>query len=102
MSNSFVLQNVVSRITHGLIGVDLYMQEKKENEYLEDFLSLEIKEISQALTSLSPSRLVPNSQQMSMEDFGLLVEKIANEVPCYIIRFDKTGEVVKVLEKHIR
>ena len=31
-----------------------------------------------------------------------LVEKISHELPCYILRFDKSGGVVEVLEKFLK
>jgi len=64
------------------------MQEKRNNEYLKDFLSLEMKELNQALTSVSRRRLVPDSQQISLEDFGTLVGRIS-----------KAKKVIQNLEK---
>jgi hypothetical protein len=88
LGNALLLQNVISRITHGLIGLDIYQQEKKPNEYLDDFLSLDIKEIDEALTSISLRRLVPNTRQISLEEFGSLTQRVL-----------KAKEVIKNLEK---
>lgn len=88
MGNALLLQNVISRITHGLIGLDIYQQEKKTNEYLDDFLSLDIKEINDALTSISPRRLVPDTQQISLDEFNALTQRIL-----------KAKKVIKNLEK---
>lgn len=86
MSNLILGQNVIGRITHGLIGLDIFMQEKKENQYLQDFLSLEAQEINAALTSASAGRLVPNARRVSFEESADLLEKIlqAQEVVRHI------------------
>ena len=50
-SDSALIQNVIARITHGIIGLDLLYQGKKDNMYLNDLLSLEDEEIENALKS---------------------------------------------------
>jgi hypothetical protein len=84
-------QNVIGRLTHGLVGLDIFMQEKKENPYLQDFLSLEAREINEALTSASAGRLVPNGYKVSFEESIDLLKKIlqAQEVVRCIKRADK-------------
>ena len=47
--NSLLTQNVIGRITHGLIGLDLYIEEKKDNVYLNDFLTLTEDEVKAVL-----------------------------------------------------
>lgn len=76
MSTIISGQNVIGRITHGLIGLDIFMQEKKENRYLQDFLSLKAQEINEALMSASVGRLVPNSHGVSLEESANLLKKI--------------------------
>jgi hypothetical protein len=50
------LQNLIARITHGVIGLDLSLREK--NKYLGDFLSLEEKEIRDALEGYNNNTIV--------------------------------------------
>jgi len=47
------VQNVIARITHGLIGFDLRLQGKESEQYFGDFLSLTEKELRSALESAS-------------------------------------------------
>lgn len=91
MSNIILGQNVIGRLTHGLVGLDIFMQEKKKNPYLHDFLSLEAREINEALTSASPRRLVPNAYKVSFEESTDLLKKIlkAQEVVRYIEKADQ-------------
>lgn len=59
-SSSLLVQNVIGRITHGLIGLDLYLQEKKKNNYLNDFLTVTENEVKEALLlSTSKLELIP-------------------------------------------
>jgi hypothetical protein len=54
------IENIIGRITHGLIGMDIFITEKKENEYLKDFLTLDENEIKDAFLSTSAQkRLIP-------------------------------------------
>jgi len=52
-TNSLLTHNVIGRITHGLIGLELFMNERKYNNYLKDFLTLSEEEIRAALLSSS-------------------------------------------------
>lgn len=92
LSNIILGQNVIGRITHGLIGLDIFTREKKENRYLQDFLSLEAREINAALTSASAGRLVPNARRVSFEESTDLLQKIlqAQEVVRHISKADQT------------
>jgi len=67
--NSFPLQNIIGRITHGLIGLDIFLKEKKTNTYLDDFLTLKEEEIKAALVSAyARTKLVPPAEiQLSEE-----------------------------------
>ena len=69
-----MVQNIIGRITHGLIGLDIYLNEKKSNSYLEDFLTLKEGEIKTALVStFSKTRLVPTAKvELSDEEEALL------------------------------
>jgi hypothetical protein len=49
-----IVQNVIARITHGMIGLDLQSQGKK-NKFVDDILSLRDEEIMTALKSASVS-----------------------------------------------
>jgi len=58
--NKLSIQNIIGRITHGLIGMDIYLNEKKSNDYLKDFLTLEENELTEAfLSTNSQKRLIP-------------------------------------------
>ena len=50
-ANSLFAQNVIGRITHGLVGFDLFLEEGKDNDYLKDFLTLSDKDLENALLS---------------------------------------------------
>ena len=52
-ANSLLTHNVIGRITHGLIGLELFLKEKKSNNYLKDFLTLKEEEIKASLLSAS-------------------------------------------------
>lgn len=88
MTNGLLMQNVIGRLTHGLIGLDLYEQEKVRNQYLDDFLTLETKEVESALAAKTTKGLVPAECQVTLEDFGLVTKNI-----------EKAKQTVKNLEK---
>jgi ATP-dependent protease HslVU (ClpYQ) peptidase subunit len=64
------VQNVISRITHGMIGLDLQSQGKK-NKFVDDLLSLQDEEIIAALKSASVSN--------SFSKFAPLEEEIVDK-----------------------
>jgi peptide subunit release factor 1 (eRF1) len=68
------VQNIIGRITHGLVGMDIFLNEKTRNEYLADFLTLkedEIKEIF--LWTSAQRRLIPSCElKLSDEENGFL------------------------------
>jgi DNA-directed RNA polymerase subunit H (RpoH/RPB5) len=76
LSNIILGQNIIGRLTHGLVGIDIFTQEKRENPYLKDFLSLKAQEINEALTSVSARRLVPNTHRVTFEESTDLLKKI--------------------------
>ena len=72
--NSLFVQNIIGRITHGLVGLDIYLNEKKSNNYLEDFLTLTDVEIKTALVSASSkTTLIPTAKvELSDEEEALI------------------------------
>ena len=88
-TNSFLVQNIVGRITHGLIGLDIYMNEKESNDYLKDFLTLKGEEIKAALVSTSSkTKLIPTAKVELSEEEEALIRCVA-----------KTQELVLNLDK---
>ena len=45
------VQNVIARITHGMVGLDLFLQGKEYSRYVNDFLSLGEDELEAAMKS---------------------------------------------------
>jgi len=81
--------NIIGRITHGLIGMDIFLDEKKSNEYLKDFLTLKEDEIKEALLLTSPQkRLIPLAQ-----------EKLSNEESAFLKCIKKTQEIVAKIDR---
>jgi len=102
MSNIVVGQNVIGRITHGLIGLDIFSREKEENQYLKDFLSLTAEEINEALTAASSGRLVPNGHSVSLQEASEIIRRIleAQEVVKRISKADE--KEVEVTMKNLK
>jgi len=74
-TNSLPLQNIIGRITHGLVGLDIFLNEKKTNNYLDDFLTLEEEEIKVALISASAkTKLVPPTEVQLSEEQNAAIE----------------------------
>jgi len=83
------IQNIIGRITHGLIGMDIFLSEKTNNAYLKDFLTLKEDEIKQAFLSASAQkRLIPPYEtKLSDEENSFLnCVKKAQEL---VVRIDK-------------
>lgn len=75
--NSLLTQNVIGRITHGLIGLDLYIEEKKDNVYLNDFLTLTEDEVKAVLLSTSAKMgLIPRAEVTLSEEEKSLIDTI--------------------------
>lgn len=71
------LQNIVGRITHGLIGFDLVAQGKDGSKFLADFLSLEDRVLDTALNFISTNvGFVPAGSEYSSEEKKVLKEAI--------------------------
>jgi len=78
-TNSLMAYNVIGRITHGLIGLDLFLNEGKTNNYLKDFLTLKEEEMKVALLSTSHARavgLVPIANIPLSEEQTSLIQTI--------------------------
>lgn len=90
-TNSLLVQNIVGRITHGLIGLDIYLNERKSNDYLKDFLTLNKEEIKTALVSTaSKTKLIPTAKfQLSEEEESLIL--------CVL----KTQQLISNLDKDV-
>ena len=72
-ADRLLVQNVIGRITHGLIGFDLFTQGKKNNNYLRDFLTLKEDELKLALASASAKMgLIPATIKVSPEEAGVI------------------------------
>lgn len=63
-----LVQNVIARITHGMVGFDLCLQGKGNNQYLSDFLSLKEDELKSAVGSASANTgFAPLSQEIAVK-----------------------------------
>ncbi len=76
MGNVILVQNVVNRIAHGLMGLDLFMQRRERNDYLRDFLTLKSMELEQAFTPSPGTKLAPNSGRNALEEWVTFIGKI--------------------------
>jgi len=68
--------------------LDIYEQEKSRNQYLDDFLTLDIEDVQTALIPKVPKALVPTESPVSLEDFGIIIQNIA-----------KAKDTIKNIEK---
>lgn len=76
-ANFLSTQNVIARITHGLIGLDLYIEERKDNNYIKDFLTLREDEVKAALLSTSANMgLIPKAEVTLSEEETSLINTI--------------------------
>jgi hypothetical protein len=81
----FSIHNIIGRVTHGLIGLDLFLNEKKNNDYLRDFLTLHEDEMKAAFLSSSyENELIPSSEP-----------KLSNEAREFIECVKKTQKLVE-------
>lgn len=72
-ADRILIQNVIGRITHGLIGFDLSIQGKGKNQFLQDFLTLKNDELELALISASVKyKWLPAKRVMSPEEKSLI------------------------------
>lgn len=92
------IQNIVGRITHGLIGLDIYLSEKKSNDYLKDFLTLGGEEIKGALVAVSSwTRLIPPVKGDLSEQMEELVECVA-KTQQLVSNLDKVNSEKKIID----
>ena len=97
-TNSPSMQNVVGRITHGLIGLDIYLNEKKGNDYLKDFLTLEEEEIKCALVATSSTTsLIPPVEGDLSEQMKELLECVARTQQL-VSNLDKANSEEKIMD----
>lgn len=95
-TNSLPLQNIIGRITHGLVGLDIFLNEKKTNDYLDDFLTLKEEEIKAALVSASSkTKLVPPAEVELSNEENAVIECVI-QTQKLILNLDKVNS-----EKHI-
>lgn len=100
-TNSLLVQNIFWRITHGLVGLDIYLSEKKDNNYLKDFLTLTEEEMTGALLATSTgTRLIPPNNLKLSEEIESLVQCVKN-TQNLILNLGKTGSE-KEIEQSIR
>ena len=75
--NSLLTQNVIGRITHGLMGLDLYIEERKENTYLKDFQTLTEEQVKAALLSTSVKMgLMPRGEVTLSEEQKSFIDSV--------------------------
>lgn len=95
------IYNVIGRVTHGLIGLDIYVNQKRNTEYLKDFLTLDEQEMRAAFLSItSENELIPHRE-------GKLPEKAEEFIKCVketqklvqkIGKIDSTKEIKQSLD----
>lgn len=83
------IYNVIGRVTHGLIGLDIYLTEKKSNNYLKDFLTLNEKEMRVAfLSSARENELIPPREGELPKEAEAFIECV-KETQKLVQRIDK-------------
>jgi hypothetical protein len=83
------VQNIIGRITHGLVGMDIYLNEKKSNDYLRDFLTLEENEITEVfLSMIAQNRLIPSHEA-----------KLSDEETAFLESVKKAQKIVRGIDK---
>lgn len=94
--NKLSVQNIIGRVTHGLVGMDIFLNEKKSNDYLKDFLTLREDEIKEAFLSRSvPKKLIPSHEaELSKEESAFLsCLRKAQEIVAKIDRVESDREI---------
>lgn len=83
------IQNIIGRVTHGLVGMDLFLNERKSNDYLKDFLTLTEDEIKAVLlSSISKKRLIPQGEA-----------ELSEEEKSFIASIGKTLEIIARIDR---
>lgn len=72
----FTDQAVIGKITHGIIGLELYMVENHPNEYLNDFINLEEGEIKSALQGGWVNSSIVSIDQVQPKEFDDIIETV--------------------------
>lgn len=85
------IYNVIGRVTHGLIGLDIYLTEKKDNDYLKDFLTLNEEEMRVAfLSSARENELIPPREEKLSEEAEAFIECV-KETQKLVQRINRIG-----------
>ena len=83
------IQNIIGRVTHGLVGMDVFLNERGSTGYLEDFLTLNEDEIKTAFLSASiTKRLIPPDEA-----------KLSEKESAFIVCVRKTRELIARIDK---
>lgn len=83
------IQNIIGRVTHGLVGMDIFLNERRGNDYLKDFLTLKEDEIKATfLSSSSKKRLIPSDEA-----------KLTDEENAFIVCIVKTRELIARIDR---
>jgi hypothetical protein len=69
----------------------LFLEQSKQNRIIP------IKDKQENFKNLLPYLIKPLETRDWWERMLLLVQRIANEVPCYLLQFDRSGGVVELL-----
>jgi len=83
------IQNIIGRVTHGLVGMDVFLNEGRSNDYLKDFLTLNEDEIKTVfLSSGSKKRLIPREEA-----------ELSDEENAFIGAIRKTRELIVGIDR---
>lgn len=97
-ADCLLVQNVIGRITHGLIGFDLFLQGKKNNNYLGDFLTLREDELKLALASASAKMgLIPAGIKVSPEEVSAITAVMNAQRVARKIDKVSSGEIERII-----
>jgi hypothetical protein len=95
-TNSFAVQNIAGRITHGLVGLDIFLNEKKDNDYLKDFLTLKDQEIEESLVTSSQTMLIPTAKGELSKEIKDLIQCVG-EAQQLVLNLDKMNSEEKIV-----
>lgn len=96
------VQNIIGRVTHGLIGMDIYLNEKAVNAYLQDFLTLTEEEIKETFLAMTvQKKLVPSNATRLSNDESAFVEcvKKAQGIVSKIERLESDDEIENCIKE---
>lgn len=90
------IQNIIGRVTHGLVGMDVFLDERGSTDYLKDFLTLNEDEIKTAfLSASSTKRLIPRDEAELSEKENAFIACVrkTRELIARIDKIDSTKEI---------